>query len=319
MVDRRAFLATSLGGAAGILASGSRTPSIAQNIRQEGAPFDQRIALTLGGGGARGLAHIPVLEAFDELGLTPKIIAGTSIGSLIGACYASGMKGKEIRSFSLELFEKRTELIKRLFSGQTSSWRSIFKLSSAAVVEADKLFELVLPKGLPDTIEELDIPIRVVATDYITQSQIILHRGPLLPAIGASCALPALLAPIKYDGRLLIDGGFVNPTPFDVVSDQAEHTIAVDLTGRQEDADTSTPGAVDLLIGSTQIALRRLVQEKLACARPAVLLTPDVRRFHSLDFYKAKEILVAAAPMKEQTKQALARLLEPNSGTNGQQ
>ena len=305
MVDRRAFVVSSVCGAAGVLcpapvsSEGSRSPALTGS----------GVALALGGGGARGLAHIPVLEAFDDLGVKPKAIAGTSMGSLIGACYANGMKGSDIRSFAIELFENRSVLIKRLVSAPAASWTAIFKLSNAAIIEADKLFELVLPNSLPDKIEKLSIPLLIVTTDYLAQSEVVLRSGPLLPALGASCALPALLAPVRHEGRLLIDGGFVNPTPFDVVTNHAKHIVAVDLTGRQDDADAQKPNAIELTIAATQIALHNIVQAKRLNSSPSVLLSPAVAQFHTLDFYKAKEILEAAEPIKEQVKREITRLL----------
>ena len=314
IVDRRNLLLSAGLGASGMLAT--RSASGEGKVGTDRAVVQSRggeFALALGGGGARGIGHIPVLEALDELGLKPKVIAGTSIGSIMGACYANGMSGGDLRKFVAELFDKRTELVRRVFSSPSLSWTSMFQFSSSAIIKSDELFKLVLPPGLPDNIETLPVPLKVVATDFFDQSEVILDKGPLLTAIGASSALPALLSPVEHAGRVLIDGGFVNPTPFDVVANLAQHTIAVDLTGHQAQSRSSLPTAVETLIGATQIAMRTVVREKLARQQPDLLITPKVKAFDSMDFYKTKDILAAAESAKEEVKRGVHRLLEPGN------
>ena len=272
-------------------------------------PPASSIALVLGGGAAKGLAHIPVLEAFDELGLRPHVMAGTSIGAMIGACYASGMTGGEIRDYSQKLFETRRELVLRLFKSRDISWPSIFALSNSAIAAPEVLLKLVLPSHLPETFSGLTIPLNIVATDFDSQSEVVLDEGPLITAIAASSALPALLRPVKRDQRLLIDGGFSNPTPFDIVKDKAQFTVAVDVTGKQDRPQTKAPSVMHVVIGASQIAIRSVMLAKLKCSRPDVLLRPDIGQFHSLDFYKLNEILDAAAPIKETAKRELERIL----------
>ncbi|MGI9522860.1 MAG: patatin-like phospholipase family protein [Hyphomicrobiaceae bacterium] len=312
MLERRRFCQALIAGGGMTVLQPSQQ---ARAIRQAGPMSDQKlndktIALALGGGAAKGIAHIPVLEGFDELGVRPTVIAGTSIGAIIGACYASGMSGKEIRTYTLELFESRRELLRRLFSGNASSWLSIFSLSSSAIISPERLLDVVLPDNVPETFEDLPIPLHIVATDFRSQSQVVLEHGKLLPAIGASAALPALLSPIELDGRLLIDGGFVNPTPFDVLTDLAQFTVAVDVTGFIIEPGQDQPGTVDALVGATQIALQTIVKEKIKCAHPDLLLRPKVQNFQSMDFYSTVEILEAAEPMKEALKRGIGDLLD---------
>src|SRR5688572_18879742 len=105
------------------------------------------IALALGGGGARGLAHIPVLEAFDELGLRPKVIAGTSIGAVFAAAYASGMTGKEIRAQAYEVLKKRLDLIRDLYSARVRKSGGLFGALAPrpAFLSPERLLDVVLP------------------------------------------------------------------------------------------------------------------------------------------------------------------------------
>lgn len=273
------------------------------------APNDRSIALILGGGAAKGLAHIPVLEAFDELGVRPRIIAGTSIGSIMGACYASGMSGSELRAYALELFETRRELVRRLFANTRVSLSSLFSLSSSALIRPEALLDIVLPDRLPEKFSELSIPLVVIATDFHSQSEVVIKDGPLLPAIAASSALPGLLAPVRLGEQLLIDGGFTNPTPFDVVRRMVQFTVAVDVTGKQTQDGTGVPNAFELIVGASQIAIRSVVMSKLTCSQPDVLIRPEIQAFNSLDFYQVVRILEAVAPVKEDTKRQLDRLL----------
>lgn len=271
------------------------------------------IGLALGGGAAKGLAHIPVLEAFDEIGVRPSVIAGTSIGAIIGACYASGMTGSEIRNHALELFTTRRELLRRIFLGESQRWSSIFSLIRPGIVAPEVLLQAVLPRSIPQTVEELSIPLLIVATDYYAQEEVVLDHGPLVPAIGASSSLPGLLSPISLKERTLIDGGFVNPTPFDIIKSRVQFTIAVDVTGRQDTENHEFPGPLRATISAFQIALHSLVQAKLACVQPDLLLRPNVGAFDGLEFYKVREILDASQPVKDQLKRGIEALLETGS------
>lgn len=274
------------------------------------APDDRSIALVLGGGAAKGLAHIPVLEAFDELGVRPRIIAGTSIGAIIGACFASGISGAEIRAHAQALFDTRSELVRRFFVNSGVSFPSLFSLSSTALLRPEALLRLVLPDRLPETFSGLSIPLVVIATDFRSQSEVMIQTGPLLPAIAASSALPGLLAPVQLDDHLLIDGGFTNPTPYDIVKGMAQFTVAVDVTGKQTQDTQAVPNAIELIVGASQIAIRSIMIAKLDRNRPDALIRPEIQQFNSLDFYKIDRILEAVAPVKEHTKRILDRLLQ---------
>ncbi len=279
--------------------------------KKAGSKADMKasIGLALGGGAAKGLAHIPALEALDEIGVRPSLIAGTSIGAIIGACYASGMTGSEIRNHALELFATRREILSRIFLGELKPWSTIFSLSRPGIVAPEVLLNTVLPPSLPRTFAELSVPLLIVATDYYGQEQIVLNEGPLIPAIGASSSLPGLLSPVTLQNRTLIDGGFVNPTPFDLIKHRAQFTVAVDVTGRQHMADHDFPGPLRATISAFQIALHSLVEAKLECVQPDLLVRPDVGVFDSLEFYKAREILAAAEPIKDQVKRGIEAFL----------
>ncbi len=273
-------------------------------------PTQAEIGLALGGGGARGLAHIIMLEVFDELGLTPGFIAGTSIGAIFGAAYASGMPAKEIRDFTENLFANRTTLLKRIAQKLPGAVTDLWNPLSPTALNADILLEMLLPERIPAQFEHTKIPFAAIATDYATYDQVVLKSGDLIEAIAASCALPVILQPIRRDGTILIDGGFANPVPFDIVQQHARLTVAIDVNGHPKGDIAKIPSSTDLLLGITQIILTNLLREKLRNHRPDILIRPDVGAFRVLDFFKFKKVLDAAEPCREELKRALEQQLE---------
>jgi len=268
------------------------------------------LGLALGGGGARGFAHVPMLEALDELGVTPRVIAGTSIGSLIGAAYASGMTGAAIRAYCEELFYRRSELIRRLFSHWNGGLAIFTGGDNGSAFSGENILKALLPETLPETFEALKIPLLAVTTDFYAQSQHVIEHGPLVPAIAASSALPGVLRPIEMDDRILVDGGFVNPVPFDLVTRRAEIVAAVDVTGGPQQSKGKVPSLIDAIIGVNQITLRSVLREKLKAQAPDIMIRPEISFFRVLDFYKIDDIFAAAEPAKDEFKRACEAALE---------
>jgi NTE family protein len=271
------------------------------------------IGLALGGGGARGLAHILVLEAFDEMGLRPKIIAGVSIGAVFGAAYASGLSGKEIRAHASEVLKKRFDLVRDLFSARAKVegrlW-SPLSIGSAFLAPA-KLLDVILPTRIARDFAHLDIPLKIVASDFYAQEPEIFSAGPLRQAIAASIALPVLFEPVIVEGRVLIDGGLVNPLPFDIIAGEADVTVAIDVSGSPlPRAGRQKPKAWEALFASSFIFERTIIKEKLRSRQPDVYIDAGTSRYQILDFLKIDEILAAAMPAKERFKAQLARVLE---------
>ena len=156
---------------------------------------DLTIGLALGGGGPRGLAHIPVLEAFDELGVRPKVIAGCSIGALLGAGYAGGLSAKEIRERAELLLSDRIGALKFAFGQKRINPFDLLALRGLASlhVQGETLASLVLPETLPPLIEELPTPFKVIATDFDLMEERVIESGPLVKAVGASIAIPGVI------------------------------------------------------------------------------------------------------------------------------
>lgn len=281
------------------------------------------LALALGGGGARGFAHALILEALDELGIRPRIIAGTSIGALMGAVYASGMSGADIREYCGELFHKRTALMRRLFSRMNSvsggGLKGLLNGAMIPVFAGEQILEALLPQTLPATFEGLQIPFLSVTTDFYTHSQYIISEGPLIPAIAASAALPGVLKPVEIDGRILVDGGFVNPLPFDVFKGDADITAGIDVSVGPLRSSKRLPSLMEAMIGSPQIALATIIREKLKTSAPDILIRPRVGHFRVLDFFKFEEIFAASEPAKDEFKRACEKAIARYEKTEGRE
>jgi NTE family protein len=271
------------------------------------------IALALGGGGARGLAHIPILEAFDELGLRPKIIAGTSIGAIFAAAYASGLNGRQIRAHAYEVLKNRLDLVRDLYAARVRTTRGIWNVLAPrpAFLAPDRLLDIILPPRIARDFAHLAIPLEIVASDFYAQEPVVFAAGPLRQAIAASIALPVIFQPVVYQGRVLIDGGLVNPLPFDIVNGEAQVTIAVDASGAPvRRPGREIPKAWEALFASNFIFERTIIREKLRHRHPDIYVDAGTSRFQILDFMKIDEIFAAAAPAKERLKAQLARIIE---------
>ena len=277
---------------------GTRTPSI---------------ALALGGGGARGLAHIVMLEAFDELGLKPTIMSGTSIGAIFGAAYASGLPARDIRTHTENLLTAKFDLLKDVFGARARpalpALRDLFTPRSA-LLSPEALLQVVLPEGVAHQFHELEIPLKVVATDFYGLNSHVFSAGPLRRAVAASMALPAIFEPVIVEGRALIDGGLTNPLPFDLFAGEADITIAIDVSGAPVPVDgRNHPTAMEALFASAFIFERTINREKLKSQQPDIYIDAGTSHFQILDVFKVREILAAAIPAKEQLKKKLERIL----------
>ncbi len=271
-----------------------------------------RIGLALGGGGARGLAHIPALEAFDELGIKPDIIAGTSIGAIMGAAYASGLTGREIRAHTQEVLTQRLSLVRELFNARSQAVNKVLGFFNArtALLDPHALLDIVMPPRTARNFSDLQIPLKIVATGFYQQESVVFSSGPLKRAVAASMALPVVFEPIVIDGVAMIDGGLSNPLPFDLIAQEADIIVAVDVTGARMPAPgRNHPTAFEVLFSSPFIFERTIVHEKLKSSRPDILIEGGTSHFQTLDFLKVEEILAAAQPVKDKLKAQLQRIL----------
>ncbi|MGB3718513.1 MAG: patatin-like phospholipase family protein [Hyphomicrobiaceae bacterium] len=270
------------------------------------------VALALGGGGARGLAHILMLEVFDELGIKPTIIAGTSIGALYGAAYASGLSAKQIRAYTEEILGRRLDLIRQLFASRSEPVQRLLRVVPvrSSLLNSATLLDLLYPDQVAKDFSELSIPLKVVATDLASQEAVVLDSGPLRPAVAASIAIPVLFSPVVLDGRMMVDGGLANPLPFDLIDGAADITVAIDVNAKTAKADIGPrPTAVEVIVQSIQILQKSITRERLRYRRPDILIQVAVDQFAVLEFTKPREILEAAQPAKDILRRELLRAL----------
>jgi NTE family protein len=232
------------------------------------------IGLALGGGFARGVAHIGVFKLLEEEKIPLRCLAGTSVGAIMGAIYASGISVREM--------EKIAALVRFKDFARWTLSRNGLASNDRMIPFFDKVLKV-------KTFEELKIPLAVVATDFATGEPVVFRSGPLIPAIRASCAYPGIFLPVEVNGRLMVDGllAYSVPTP-PLRQMGAERVIASHLKASW--VGKSGPRHVLEVIGQCfSIAQTRMCQEWKAAAD--VILEPDVRGFAFDDFQRAAELV----------------------------
>ncbi|MCL6706082.1 patatin-like phospholipase family protein [Pseudomonas sp. R2.Fl] len=266
------------------------------------------IAVAFGAGGARGFAHIPVIEALDEMGIRPICIAGSSMGAIVGAGMAAGMRGRDIRDYVLETVGRRSSVANRLWSLGPATMRDALGGFRIGQFNLQRILAAFLPPEIPEDFSALGIPLKVVATDYYAQCEMVCEEGPLHQALAASAAIPALFMPVHLNGRIMIDGGIFNPVPYEHLKSLADITIGVDVVGAP-DGD-GVPSRFDSLFGASQLMMQSMIGLKLKLSAPDIFLRPPVNGFRVLDFVKARQVLEAADDVKEPLKRELDARME---------
>ena len=241
----------------------------------------KRIGLTLGGGGARGLCQIEFLKVLDEFGVKPVVISGTSIGAIIGAFYASGLSGKQIEKILDDInFRDLLKMFDPSFLSRTS------------LIKGKGIEEFLKRKIPSSTFEELQIPIKIVATDFWRRNDIIYDSGELIPAIRASMSIPALFKPVVFENRVLTDGGASNILPFDLIRKDCDLLIAIDVSGSLSIPDIpKIPNWFENIMNTYQIMQSAMVEYQMKSCRPDIYIKPALRDIGILDFEKSHKIL----------------------------
>lgn len=269
------------------------------------------VALALGGGGARGLAHIHVIETLDALGIRPVAIAGSSIGAIMGAAMAAGLTGAEIRNFAMSTLGKRGAVINRLWTLRPASLaEAVTGGVRFGQFNIERILKAFLPETIPHDFAELKIPLKIVATDYYGQCERVFETGDLYKAIGASAAIPAVFMPVRIQGRIMIDGGIYNPVPFDHLRGLADIVIAVDVVGGPDGDGETMPTRIDSLFGASQLMMQSIIAMKVKESPPDILVRPDVGRYRVMDFLKAQDILDATAGCAAQLRMVIESAIE---------
>jgi NTE family protein len=263
-------------------------------------------AVAFGGGGARGLAHIHVIEALDELGIRPALISGSSIGAIMGAGMAAGMSGRDIHDYAHGVLSRRAEVATRMWRARPGSLAEAFQSGlRVSQFDIERVLKAFLPEAIPERFEGLPIPLRVTATDFYGHKCAVLDEGDLHSALAASAAIPAVFRPVRREGTILIDGGIYNPVPFDLLIGAADIVIAIDVVGGPEQTGGKRPNSIDLMFGATQLMMQSIIAGKLLQSQPDIMIRPPVSRFRVLDFLKIDAILAETAAIKDELKQAI--------------
>ncbi len=247
-----------------------------------------KIGLCLGGGGARGFAHIGVLKALQERGIEPSAIAGCSMGGLVGALWGSGATPDEIRERFVQL--KPVKILDQTRKGGLFGHKGV---------------DRVLEQNLPTEFSDLKVPLAVTAVDIQEGRTVVLREGPLLPALRATSALPGIFTPVEYQGRILIDGGVLDNLPVDVIGTMTlDPVVAVDV-GSPPDRklifeddrpflkrlmdptpEGQRPLIIELLMKTYDIPTSMITEMRLAVYRPKVLIRPPLDPNLKIEDYK---------------------------------
>ena len=267
---------------------------------------DPRIGLALGGGAARGLAHIQVLHAFDELGIKPHRMSGTSMGALIGAGFASGLSAADVEEHSRSVLSNKLDAARRAFSSGRGGIKDLinFNLLSSPIIEGVQLVKLVLPAAVPDDLKDFAIPFTIVTTDFFGMSEVAFSSGDPVFAIASSIAIPGVISAPKHD-ITLIDGGCVNPVPISHVQEDCEIVAAVNVIGKPVRSSKSGARSTDLLSGAMQIQQQKLAQLARKTLQCDIWIEPEISQFRIHDFFRFEEIMLASRPARDKMKRSL--------------
>jgi len=266
-------------------------------------PRKIKIGLALGGGAARGFAHIGVIKALEAQGIVPDIVVGTSAGSVVGALYAAGSNGFELQRTAMDMDE-----------AAISDWALPFFSKVSGVLKGDALQNYVnkAVKNVP--IERLKIPFGAVATDLNTGKPILFQRGNTGQAVRASSAVPSVFQPVKIGGRSYVDGGLVAPVPVKFAKDMgADFVIAVNISTQTE--AQAAASSLEVLLQTFSIMGQRLNYYELKEAD--IVIAPALGGMGGSDFAGRNRAILAgeqaAAAMMPQIKAKLRAKQQPSS------
>lgn len=268
------------------------------------------VGVALGGGGAKGLAHICMLEVIDELRIKPSCIVGTSIGAIVGVLYASGLSARtirqEIEQGLIQSSDDLTEAVKTIFQ-----WLQVVDINwnGDSLLNADAFLDDLMNHVGVDQFEQLDISFKAVAADFWRRSQVVFETGDIRTAIHASMALPGIFDPVVVDGRVLIDGGVVNPLPYNLLGPDCDFVIAVDVMGNRTESTGLVPSMAESVFNSFQIMQRTIVNQQIDREKPDIYIVPDIVDIQMLEFYKAGTIFEQVKPACDQLRAQLERYL----------
>ncbi|MCX7995072.1 MAG: patatin-like phospholipase family protein [candidate division WOR-3 bacterium] len=248
------------------------------------------LGIVLGGGAAKGYAHIGVIKFLEELNIKPDIIVGASMGSLIGGFYAKGFTAYQMEEIALKIDKKKKKELFRLC------------ISKEGFINGKNIVKFLKPYLGGTKIEELPVKYAAVATDIEENAEIVIDRGDLIEAIRSSIAIPIVFTPNKYSGRILIDGGFVNPVPVDVATRLgAKKIIAVNVLPRfeypqikiSEESETGKKYNIkDIFLKTFELISSRLITYDIFQIKEGVWIDINTAGIGLSQFEKAREAIL---------------------------
>lgn len=232
----------------------------------EPPPAPPKIALVLGGGAAKGFAHVGVIKSLEAHGIPIDIIVGTSAGSVVGALYAAGNNGFELQRIALSMDESTV-----------SDW----VLPNRGFIKGESLMKFINEAVKSRPIEQLDRKLAIVATDLQSGELIVFERGNTGLAVRASSSVPGVFQPVKIAGREFVDGGLVSPVPVKTARDLgADIVVAVDISDKPK--TSRLKDSIDVLMQTFTIMGRVIAGKELFFAD--VVVTPDITGLNSANF-----------------------------------
>lgn len=232
-----------------------------------------KIGLALGSGGARGFAHIGVLKVLEEHNIPVDYLAGSSMGSMVAAFYASGIKPDMMEKLALNLKRKH--------------WLDVI-VPNLGFVAGQKIKELIRLLTHGKHIEQLNIPLAIVATDIERGERVVFREGPIDQAVRASISIPGIFVPEKVDGRLLVDGGVIDRVPITVAKELgSDIVIAVDVA--QFDTQIQVNSIFEVIAQAIDVMEREILRHRIVSAD--LVIRPDVGQYSSIAYSGIQEII----------------------------
>ena len=283
-----------LAGCASVRGPGEVTPPVTPPVPTIPPKKPPRIGLALGGGAARGFAHVGVIQVLEENGIRPDYVIGTSAGSFVAALYASGKTGAQLGQIAETLEE-----------AAFTDWT--LPIFNRGVMRGEALGRYVNQQVGQKLIEQMVLPLGIVATDLQSGNAIVFRRGDTGTAVRASSAVPAIFLPVRIAGREYVDGGLVAPVPVRFARDMgAEYVIAVDISADPEGG--SAADTVGLLLQTFAIRGRSLNAWELKGAD--LVLRPALAGMKGADFAARRRAIEAGRQAMTQALPALRRELQ---------
>ncbi len=252
-----------------------------------------KLGLALGGGAARGFAHIGVLQVLEEEGIKPSLVVGTSAGSVVASFYASGKTGQQLQWLADTMDET-----------QFTDWANPF--SGRGILRGEALGKYINSQLNGMKIEDMKLPLGIVATDLRTGDGILFRRGDVATAVRASSAVPSVFEPVQIAGKDFVDGGLVSPVPVRYARQMgADLVLAVDISSRPEDAKTTD--MLKVLLQTFSIMSKSISQLELTQAD--VVVRPALPDIGSTEFSARKKSIEAGRAAMKQAMPQLRALL----------